>query len=129
MPYQFQYSVNEYGNNFGHSQSSDGNQVTGRYFVQLPDGRMQTVEFKADPYNGYTADVQYEGQAQYPSSGGGSYSSGGSAGGYGGGSIGGGSVGQLPLAFNGQGNFGGALPNAPGGSYSAGPGSFSSKPY
>lgn len=71
MPYQFEYSVNEYGNNFGHSQSSDGNKVTGRYFVQLPDGRMQRVQFKADAYSGYTADVQYEGQAQYPSHSGG----------------------------------------------------------
>ncbi|XP_046461253.1 keratin, type I cytoskeletal 9-like [Daphnia pulex] len=139
MPYQFQYNVNEYGNNFGHSQSSDGNQVTGRYFVQLPDGRLQTVDFKSDPLNGYTADVQYQGQAQYPGSNNGGYSSqpsgaqypsGGTQqapqGNYGSG-IGGGSVGQLPLAFNGQGNYGGALPSAPG-SF-AGPGAFSVKPY
>ncbi len=139
MPYQFQYNVNEYGNNFGHSQSSDGNQVTGRYFVQLPDGRLQTVDFKSDPLNGYTADVQYQGQAQYPGSNNGGYSSqpsgaqypsGGTLqapqGNYGSG-IGGGSVGQLPLAFNGQGNYGGALPSAPGGFI--GPGAFSVKPY
>lgn len=122
MPYRFQYSVNEYGNNFGHSQASDGNQVTGRYFVQLPDGRLQTVDFKADPLSGYTADVQYEGQAQYGSNGGsGGYSSGASnSGGYGG--VGSGSLGQLPLAFHGQ-DFGGAS-----GGYS-GQGSFGNKPY
>lgn len=131
MPYRFQYSVNEYGNNFGHTQASDGNQVTGRYYVQLPDGRLQTVDFKADPFSGYTADVQYEGQAQYPSnSGSGTYSSDQgslSSGGYGGG-IGGGSLGQLPLSLNGHGEFGEALQNSPPGNF-PGPGGFSSKPY
>lgn len=122
MPYHFQYNVNEYGNNFGHSQSSDGNQVSGRYFVQLPDGRLQTVDFKADPLNGYTADVQYQGQAQYPSNEG-SYSPGlGNGGG-----IGGGTVGQLPLAFHDQGNHGNDLPGSSG-SYSDS-GAFSAKPY
>ncbi|XP_057372579.1 pro-resilin-like [Daphnia carinata] len=122
MPYQFQYSVNEYGNNFGHSQLSDGNQVSGRYYVQLPDGRLQTVDFKADPLNGYTADVQYQGQAQYPSNEG-SYALGlGNGGG-----IGGGSVGQLPLAFHDQGNHGSGLPGSSG-SYTDS-GAFSAKPY
>ncbi|KAI9560978.1 hypothetical protein GHT06_011934 [Daphnia sinensis] len=122
MPYQFQYNVNEYGNNFGHSQSSDGNQVSGRYYVQLPDGRLQTVDFKADPLNGYTADVQYQGQAQYPSNEG-SYAPGlGNGGG-----IGGGTVGQLPLAFHDQGNHGNGLPGS-GGSYPDS-GAFSAKPY
>jgi len=43
MPYDFQYQVDEGRNNFGHSQKSDGNVVTGRYFVHLPDGRLQIV--------------------------------------------------------------------------------------
>lgn len=46
MPYAFQYEVNQDGNFFGHSQSSDDkNVVTGRYFVQLPDGRLQKVNY------------------------------------------------------------------------------------
>lgn len=107
MPYQFDYSVNEYGNNFGHSQSSDGNKVTGRYYVRLPDGRMQTVLFKADAYSGYTADVQYEGQAQYPSPS--------NAGGYGAGPqdgySGSGSSGSYGAGF-GQGGHGAAGPSS-----------------
>lgn len=95
MPYQFEYNVNEYGNLFGHAESSDGKLVTGRYYVRLPDGRLQTVDFKSDPFSGYTANVQYEGQAQYPiiSADGNQYSSGTST------NVGvhGGSVGHLPL--------------------------------
>ena len=44
MPYDFSYDINENGNNYGHSETSDGNIVKGRYFVQLPDGRLQTVK-------------------------------------------------------------------------------------
>lgn len=31
----------------------------------LPDSRTQIVKYMADDANGYTADVQYEGQAQF----------------------------------------------------------------
>ena len=31
--------------------------VTGSYTVHLPDGRIQTVKYTADHYNGYVADV------------------------------------------------------------------------
>ena len=51
-------------NNFGHQENSDGKAVTGSYFVNLPDGRLQTVTYKADDY-GYVADVQYTGEAKY----------------------------------------------------------------
>ena len=59
MPYDFSYAVqDEYsGNDFGHSENSDGNVVTGEYFVQLPDGRRQIVTYTADHDSGYVADV------------------------------------------------------------------------
>ncbi|XP_027239278.2 cuticle protein 8-like [Penaeus vannamei] len=67
-PYQFAYGVkDEYaGTDFGQSEESDGHAVKGSYTVQLPDGRKQTVNYVADHYNGYQAEVSYYGEAQYP---------------------------------------------------------------
>ena len=39
---------------------------SGSYRVNLPDGRVQTVTYTADHYDGFVADVKYEGEAQYP---------------------------------------------------------------
>jgi hypothetical protein len=66
MPYSFQYGVNDdaIGLDFGHKESSDGLVVTGTYYVLLPDGRMETVNYKADD-NGYVAEVIYDGEAKY----------------------------------------------------------------
>ncbi|KAL7646099.1 UNVERIFIED_CONTAM: hypothetical protein RMT77_003000 [Armadillidium vulgare] len=68
-PYKFSYGVHdEYaGTSFGQNEQSDGKQVYGSYTVLLPDGRKQTVKYKADHYNGFVADVSYYGEAQYPS--------------------------------------------------------------
>ncbi|XP_076037776.1 pro-resilin-like [Oratosquilla oratoria] len=67
MPHQFGYNVQDYeGNNFGHSENSDGNNVQGEYRVQLPDGRTQIVTYNADHSAGFVADVRFEGEAQYP---------------------------------------------------------------
>ncbi|XP_063605539.1 larval cuticle protein A2B-like [Penaeus indicus] len=68
QPYQFAYGVkDEYaGTDFGQSEESDGKAVKGSYTVQLPDGRKQTVNYVADHYNGYQAEVSYYGEAQYP---------------------------------------------------------------
>ena len=67
QPYKFAYEVKDAktNNDFGQSESSDGKVVTGNYYVQLPDGRMEVVNYKADGY-GYNADVQYKGEAKYP---------------------------------------------------------------
>ncbi|CAD6244063.1 GSCOCG00013228001-RA-CDS, partial [Cotesia congregata] len=67
-PYNFQYRVFDppSGNDYGQQESSDGNVVRGEYRVLLPDSRTQIVKYTADDANGYNADVQYEGQVQYP---------------------------------------------------------------
>ncbi|XP_050689022.1 uncharacterized protein LOC126981628 [Eriocheir sinensis] len=68
MPYNFAYGVRDdyAGTDFGQQENSDGNTVKGTYTVQLPDGRKQTVNYEADHYKGFVADVQYYGEAQYP---------------------------------------------------------------
>ncbi|XP_046454697.1 cuticle protein 10.9-like [Daphnia pulex] len=66
QPYSFEWAVkDESYNDYSHTQSSDGKVITGSYRMELPDGRAQIVNYKADS-NGYTADVTYEGEAQYP---------------------------------------------------------------
>ncbi|XP_022117246.2 pro-resilin [Pieris rapae] len=58
--YMFKYFVKEQpvGNNFGHREMRIGNQVTGMYYVLLPDGRVQKVDYVADE-NGYRPTVTY----------------------------------------------------------------------
>ncbi|KAI9552931.1 hypothetical protein GHT06_020815 [Daphnia sinensis] len=67
QPYSFSYAVKDEAsyNDYSHSESRDGNVVTGSYSVALPDGRTQVVTYKADSY-GYVADVKYIGEAKYP---------------------------------------------------------------
>lgn len=54
------------GSHYGHKENSDGEAVTGSYQVALPDGRIQTVTYTADHYNGFQAKVSYEGSPKYP---------------------------------------------------------------
>lgn len=58
--YEFEYMVNdaESGNDFGHKESREGDMARGVYYVLLPDGRRQTVEYEADE-NGYRPKVTY----------------------------------------------------------------------
>jgi len=69
QPFAYEYGVKDgysgadYAKN--ENQDASGN-VAGSYVVHLPDGRVQTVTYTADHYNGYVADVKYEGVPQYP---------------------------------------------------------------
>ncbi len=67
-PYSYHYAVSDSysGANFNAKEDSDGKNVNGAYQVHLPDGRVQTVTYTADHYNGYIADVKYDGQPQFP---------------------------------------------------------------
>ena len=67
-PYAYNYAVDDYyGSKFNHQENSDGYGTSGSYSVALPDGRLQTVNYKvADDYSGYVADVVYTGEAAYP---------------------------------------------------------------
>ena len=69
-PYAFQYGVaDDYsGARFQAAETTDGKVLSGSYSVNLPDGRIQTVTYTADPYGpgGYVADVTYSGTAAYP---------------------------------------------------------------
>lgn len=64
--YAFGYRVRDYhtGNDFGHTQkrmtgSSGSMETHGEYKILMPDGRTQSVKYKADD-NGYHADVSYD---------------------------------------------------------------------
>ncbi|XP_063586804.1 cuticle protein 7-like [Penaeus indicus] len=64
--YAYEYAVNDdyAGTHFGHSEARDGYNTEGKYFVHLPDGRVQTVTYYADE-TGYHPTVSYEGTAHY----------------------------------------------------------------
>ncbi|XP_076058682.1 uncharacterized protein LOC143035700 [Oratosquilla oratoria] len=65
--YNFDYAVKaDYGGNFGHQEYRDGYDAKGSYYVYLPDGRLQTVNYYTDKW-GYHADVDYKGKAKHPS--------------------------------------------------------------
>ena len=67
--YNFNWAVSDESseNHFGHQEARDGDDTQGSYYVQLPDGRLQKVTFGVDGDNGYVANVEYTGEASYPS--------------------------------------------------------------
>merc|ERR1712152_21175 len=68
-PYTYTYAVaDDYSKAaFNAEETSDGaSNVQGSYRVALPDGRIQTVTYTSNGYDGYVADVTYEGTAAYP---------------------------------------------------------------
>ena len=66
--YSYQWAVKDdySNNNYGQTETRNGDKTTGSYSVLLPDGRTQTVTYSVDGYGGYVADVTYEGEAKYP---------------------------------------------------------------
>merc|ERR1711970_1048559 len=69
-PYHYEYKVHDPKEylDFGAAEEGDGKgDVHGQYHVQLPDGRLQHVSYHVDDYNGYIADVSYDGHAEHPS--------------------------------------------------------------
>merc|ERR1719341_2217762 len=66
--YTWEYAVkDDYSNNdFGHKEARDGAHTDGKYYVALPDGRLQTVTYTVDGYGGYVPVVEYSGEPQYP---------------------------------------------------------------
>merc|ERR1711899_46667 len=67
-PYQYTYAVaDDYsGAAFQQEENNDGNGVVaGSYSVNLPDGRIQHVTYHANDYDGYVAEVTYEGEPHY----------------------------------------------------------------
>merc|ERR1712024_64356 len=69
QPYKYEYGVQDDYSKAAFAKSETQNEVgavTGSYKVNLPDGRIQTVTYTADPVNGYKAVVSYEGEPVYP---------------------------------------------------------------
>ena len=69
QPFAYEYGVaDDYSKaNFkkAESQDAEGN-VAGSFTIALPDGRIQTTTYTADHYNGFVAEVTYEGTPVYP---------------------------------------------------------------
>ena len=68
-PYGYQYGVEDTETNtsFQKSEAKDAaGVVSGSYVIALPDGRIQTTKYTADPVQGYRAEVTYQGSPVYP---------------------------------------------------------------
>merc|ERR1712226_1339103 len=69
QPYAYEYGVaDDYSNsNFRKTETQDANgNVGGSFTIALPDGRIQTTTYTADPVQGFVAEVTYSGEAVYP---------------------------------------------------------------
>lgn len=65
--YTYEYAVKDdyTKNDFGAKESRNAALTEGKYYVSLPDGRLQTVTYTVDGYNGYVPVVEYSGEAYY----------------------------------------------------------------
>merc|ERR1712025_385463 len=69
QPYAYEYGVaDDYSKaNFKKTETQDGEgKVAGSFTIALPDSRIQTTTYTADHYNGFIAEVTYEGTPVYP---------------------------------------------------------------
>merc|ERR1712106_1022813 len=69
QPYAYEYGVaDDYSKaNFKKTETQDAEgKVAGSFTIAPPDGRIQTTTYTADHYNGFIAEVTYEGTAVYP---------------------------------------------------------------
>merc|ERR1712123_477392 len=69
QPFAYEYGVaDDYSKaNFKKTETQDAEgKVAGSFTIALPDGRIQTTIYTADPVNGYVAEVSYEGTPVYP---------------------------------------------------------------
>merc|ERR1719159_1338640 len=69
QPFAYEYGVNDdYSKaNFKKTETQDAaGVVQGSFVIALPDGRIQTTTYTADHYNGFVAEVTYEGTPVYP---------------------------------------------------------------
>ncbi|KAK8392471.1 hypothetical protein O3P69_014673 [Scylla paramamosain] len=66
--YDFSWNVKDdySSNDNGHQETRDGYDTQGSYYVQLPDGRLQEVTYTVNGDSGFVAQVNYQGEAQYP---------------------------------------------------------------
>ena len=64
--YKFDWAVNDDYTyvNMGQYEGRDGDNTKGNYWVVLPDGRKQNVNYYVNGYSGYVADVTYDGYAK-----------------------------------------------------------------
>ncbi|XP_066948481.1 pro-resilin-like [Macrobrachium rosenbergii] len=68
--YNFDWAVNHgpSRNNFGHQEAGDGENTQGSLLRPPPRRSRAEVAFRASDDDGYTADVTYSGEAQFPDS-------------------------------------------------------------
>nr|ATX63083.1 cuticular protein 4 [Locusta migratoria] len=65
--YQFEYGVTDphSGDVKEQREVSKGGEVVGTYSLVEPDGTLRTVHYTADPYNGFKAVVERQGETTY----------------------------------------------------------------
>ncbi|KAK6631986.1 hypothetical protein RUM44_007016 [Polyplax serrata] len=65
--YQFSYDVKDPNkhSHFGQTETRTDDKTVGKYYLQLPDGRFETVNYWADK-NGYHAKVEFTGRSIHP---------------------------------------------------------------
>ncbi|KAE8573362.1 larval cuticle protein A2B [Halyomorpha halys] len=65
--YSFSYSVNDAvtGDSKGQTETRDGDVVQGSYSLAEPDGSIRTVDYTADPVNGFNANVHKDAPAAH----------------------------------------------------------------